>query len=95
MPDETRKIVSPMRLAIRDEGDWINVYVAEKETMTGSLKVLAMRRSIAELPGAFDELLAFGERLSRIMVDDIFGAGSFIGTTRDPAPEHERGMRAG
>jgi hypothetical protein len=81
---------SPIRIAIRDEGEWINAYVAQRETMAEAILVATLRKSLAEMPGGFDAFKAHVAALGRILVEGALGPGSFLGTTIETAPEHER-----
>jgi hypothetical protein len=86
------EIDSPVRIAIRDEGEWIRFYMAERHTMKDAVLVATLRRSVAQMPGVFDEFVRFGKALSKIVIEETFGPGTFVAATMEPAPEHERGL---
>jgi hypothetical protein len=81
---------SPVRLAIRTEGAWINVYFAKSSTMDGAILVATLRATIAEMPGAHEVFLAFVQKVARVIVEDSLGEGACTGIDLQVAPEHER-----
>lgn len=81
---------SPIRIAIREEGEWVNAYIAQRETMADAILVATLRTSVAQLPGARAAFLVYVRELARVIVDDALGVGVFKGTELQAAPEHER-----
>ncbi len=84
MNDET------LRIAFREEGEFINAYLAPPDTMEGKLHVGAMRKSALEgTPGAFKEYQA----LMRSVVANATqaaGLGAPAEWRTKVAPPHER-----
>lgn len=81
---------SPIRLAIRDEGEWINAYLARRGTMADAILVATLRKSLAEMPGGFDAFKAHCGELARILIEDALGPGALAGLVLEAAPENER-----
>jgi hypothetical protein len=81
---------APIRLAIRDKGEWIHAYIAKRGTMADAILVATIRKSLAEMPGGFEEFKSHCERLARILIEDSLGPGTLQGLVTEPAPENER-----
>lgn len=84
-------MVQAFRIAIRDEGEWVNAYYAAPDTMAGALLMASVRRTVldANHPEGLALLqLLLQKSASRLVVE-------FTGTepakwTTNPAPENER-----
>ena len=81
------------RLAIRDEGEWINAYYAMPGTMDGSILLASLRRTAADRPGVFDAFKDLGRTIvGEILFEEIGARPAWGG--EDRAPEHERAGKA-
>jgi hypothetical protein len=81
---------TPIRLALREEGAWINVYLAESGTMEGAILVATLRSSVAHMDGAHEAFQALCCELARIICETSLGPGALAGVEIQPAPENER-----
>jgi hypothetical protein len=88
---ELRK--APIRLALRSEGDWINAYIAHRDTMEGALLLGSLHRTLAADAGLWGGWKALMTEATVYMMETV------IGVTPDamieqPAPESERSGNA-
>lgn len=86
--------IKPFRLAFREEGDFVNCYMAFIDSMKDAILLASVRakvlRADPEMFGEYQELM---KRWATAACNDMFGAGptEFI---VEVAPEHERSGRA-
>jgi hypothetical protein len=85
---------APFRLAIRQEGELINAYVASNETMEGAMLLGSMRKRICEIDGEIFDLfkMLMQAALAAVSKDAVGIDIAFVG--EEPAPEHERSGNA-
>lgn len=81
--------LAPIRLAMREEGDKVNVYLAQRHTMEGAKLVASFDRGFAYLPGVREHLMELLQTATRSMWEAATGV-----PVRDidvsEAPAHER-----
>ena len=84
----------PCRLAIRSEGEYINCYFAEDDTMDDALLLGSIKRSIVETDERlFDEWREFMQRAFGLVAVRAIGVEP-VWSEPEKAPEHERSGRA-
>ena len=81
----------PCRLAFREEGEFVNCYLALKETMEGAVLLSSMRTPI--VIDVFEDWKDLMRRQMTAAIKDVFGA-EVLGYEEQNAPEHERSGRA-
>lgn len=81
------------RLAFRQEGAELVVYLAEPHTMEGALRVGSAHLCLLERPGAYDEYVAWVSESYRHLIEKCTGERVASLETR-PVPEHERAGHA-
>jgi hypothetical protein len=87
--DHTAK---PLRLAIRDEGNFVACYLARTGSLQGAVLVATLSKTFALVPGAFD---AWRVALTDAMVGALQIAGHQVeGVEVETPPEHERAGHA-
>lgn len=77
------------RMAIRDEGNFVNVYYALPGTMKGAKPLISVDRGAALLPGVRDKIIALGQQIVGELIFEVSGARPTWGAP-ERAPEHER-----
>jgi hypothetical protein len=92
MTDEPR-YQSPFRLAFRGEGEFVNCYFADNDTLAEAILVGSLRLAVVEKhPEAFEQ---FKELMTQVLIsacrDAIGVEPAFF--HEYPAPEHEREKR--
>jgi hypothetical protein len=81
------------RLAVREEGNYINAYLASPESMDDAVHVASLRVTVArQYPEVFDPFVEFIKELARVMGEGVYG--NVAGIEIEEAPEHERSGRA-
>ena len=79
----------PFRLALRQEGEWWNAYLADPDTMKEAMKIASIRLSIVKQNESHKQ--AFIELVQAILADICKLSGFSIKDWNErPAPEHER-----
>jgi len=84
---------SGVRLAIRDEGEWVVAYLATDGTMEGAIEIARLLKLAAEDDGGNKELLfqdwntALREWTQR-MLERLLGVEPIM--VEEPVPPHER-----
>lgn len=83
--------VKPFRLAFREEGEYVNCYLAHPDTMSEAVLIASLRRAVAD--HVWPEYRALMEKWASVTCQEVFGAepAEFI---EERAPEHERSGRA-
>ena len=87
-------VPAPVRLAFREEGEYINAYLAYTDSMKDAQLLGSIRKSVCDRERSFFE--AFRGLMQSAMayvVADATGAELVFGETR-AAPEHERTRKA-
>lgn len=83
----------PIRLAIRSEGNMVNAYIADANTMDDAQLIGAISRRVCGLdPAVFDAWKALMTRVLNDAIKDVFGREAEM--IERPAPEHERAGHA-
>lgn len=84
------------RIAIRDEGEFVNGYFAGLDSMDGALLLLSIRRaSMSKTPGAFEAFQALLELMMSEAITAKLGIPpDGISYDVEPAPEHEKAGHA-
>lgn len=77
------------RLAMRQEGQHVNIYYAMPETMKGALLLASCELSACALPGVKDMFLDLGRQIVGEIIFQEAGVRPEWGSA-GPAPEHER-----
>lgn len=78
-----------LRVAIRAEGEYVNAYVAERDTMEGAELLMSIRRSLcARFPQTFDAFKANASAALQLMLESR--GIHVVAMVDEPAPEHER-----
>jgi hypothetical protein len=89
MSDE-KELVSPFRIAFREEGKVVNVYFARQGTMEGAFLMGSIMRSILNVhPDQFVAFRKIFENGMRECIKDVMGVDVAEFQT-GPAPENER-----
>ena len=85
---------APLRIALREEGDWWMAYVARPGTMEGALPIASIRMAIVRQ--SIEHKEAFIELMKDIIEDILTGQGVVIEDWSEPqdAPESERSGHA-
>jgi hypothetical protein len=89
------ELVSPFRIAFREEGPFVNVYLAKQESMEGAMHIGSCMKSIlnAEAPAQFLRLKEIFEIGIAAAIKDVLGVEvSKFETNR--APDHEKAGNA-
>lgn len=83
-----KEIRLPFRIAVRDEGSHVHVYLARPDTMVNAKLIASVEGVSARLPGVRDKIIELGQAVVTAMVQDIANTEpSFILET---PPEHEK-----
>ncbi len=83
-----------IRLAIRQEGKFVNAYMAQADSMAGAFLVGSMAVGLLNMrPELFDQFKALMTAAMAALVEAGAG-GKVLGTFEEPAPEHERAGHA-
>lgn len=85
-------VKAPWRLAIRSEGEYVNAYFADLDTMDGAILLGSIKRNIAEA-GMFDSWRLLMQESLAVMVQHAIGERPEYDEPQ-AAPEHERAGRA-
>ena len=81
------------RIAIREEGNYINAYLARPDSMAEAIHVASLRVSVArQYPGVFDQFVNFTKEMVTAMCGSALKAP--VDILVEQAPEHERSGRA-
>jgi hypothetical protein len=85
--------MTPFRIAFREEGEFVNAYLATMTTMDGAILLGSLRSAILEHGDAFEEYKAMMRKFAGILCVHTFGVepSEFI---EERAPEHERAGKA-
>jgi hypothetical protein len=84
--------MTPIRLAIRSEGEFVNAYHAETGTMKGALLLGSIRRTLLrQQPDLFDTWKSLMSKAYSQMIEDALSVKPTM--IEEPAPEHERAGR--
>jgi hypothetical protein len=81
------------RLAIREEGLWVNAYYAMPGTMEGSILIASVRVTAAERAGVLGAFKDLGRAIVGEIVFEETGVRPAWGD-EERAPEHERADKA-
>jgi len=84
--------VKPFRIAFRQEGEFVNCYLAKMGTMEGAELMGSMRTVILEA-GFRDDYIEMMKKWVSLTVKDFLGV-ELARFDEEPAPEHERAGRA-
>lgn len=82
-----------IRLAFRREGEFVNCYLAKRETMERATLLGAMRVTAMEAAGVWDDWKALMRRVLEHHIKETIGITPAWGD-EEKAPEHERAGRA-
>lgn len=82
------------RLALREEGEWINGYYAMPDTMDGAVLLFSVKRAAAMHSGVKEKVLALGRQIVGEILFEATGVRPTWPNPPEPAPEHERAGRA-
>lgn len=94
MKRDHEKRVQVGRVAMRHEGNNVNVYYAKNDTMEDAVLLLSAPVGIAGMPGVRDMMLDIGRRVVRELVKEVHGKDVTTWGGPEPAPEHERSGHA-
>ena len=85
---------APLRIALREEGEWWNAYVAEPTTMERATKIASIRMGIVQRSDEHKQ--AFIALMRNIIEDILAEKGVEVDYWKEPetAPESERGGHA-
>lgn len=83
---------APWRLAFRGEGEYVNCYFADQDTMDGAILLGSLKRNIADR-GMFQPWLELMQEAMAIVSKDALGVACVYPDEPQPAPEHERAGR--
>ncbi len=86
--------ISPIRIALRHEGDNVNAYLAQTGTMEGAKLLGSLAVSMASLPGVFDAWQAFWQQASKAAIGALMPDVTVQGFDVREAPEHEKAGHA-
>lgn len=89
------ELVSPFRIAFREEGPFVNVYLAKQESMEGAMLIGSCMKSIlnAEAPAQFLKLREVFQVGIAACIKEVMGVEvHHFDTTR--APDHEKAGNA-
>lgn len=81
-----------IRVAIRKEGNWVNAYLAEYDTMEDAKLIGSLAIGIAGRGDFFARWKQLMSDAMALAVEDIYGQKPVMET--EPAPEHERAGNA-
>lgn len=91
MPDNFVK--SGIRLAIRGEGESVNAYLAQANSMEGAMLLGSMKRKVCErYPDIFNEWKGLMARVVSRTAHEVLGVEPRM--VEEAAPLHERAGRA-
>jgi hypothetical protein len=87
------KLFTPIRLALRVEGDWWVAYIAKTGTMDGAFEIARVAMGIVRPNERLKQL--FVDLAQGGLEDALRSAGADpISWSEEPAPQHERSGRA-
>jgi len=95
MSEEKKELVSPLRIAFREEGPVVNVYLANMDSMEGAMLIGSCMKSIlnVEVPAQFLRLKEVFEIGIAAAIKDVLGVDvHHFDTTK--APDHEKAGNA-
>ena len=84
--------MTQVRLALRNEGEFVNAYAALGGTMDGAILMGSLRKTLAADNRVWFRWKSLMTDLFRAVVKDAFGVD--VETVEQPAPEHERAGHA-
>ena len=85
-----KELVSPFRIAFREEGKFVNVYFARQGSMEGAFLLGSCARSILNIgPEQFEKFKSIFEAGMAVCIKDVMGCDVAKFET-GPAPDHER-----
>jgi hypothetical protein len=81
------------RIAIREEGNNVNAYLAQPNTMDNALHLGSLTVQCARIPGVFDGFVKLMQQATARLSQDVLGekVSSF---QIQQAPEHEKAGKA-
>lgn len=83
-----------IRLAIREEGQFVNAYLAQSDNMAGAFLVGSIAVGLLKMePELFEQFKALMTAAMKTLVEVGVG-GKVLGTFEEPPPEHERAGHA-
>jgi hypothetical protein len=88
-------LVSPFRIAFREEGAMVNVYLAKQESMDEAMLIGSIMKSIlnAEIPAQFERFREVFQVGIAACIKDVLGVEvHHFDTTK--APDHEKAGNA-
>lgn len=82
--------LGPVRLAIRAEGEWLNAYIAQTDTMEGAFLIGSIARSICDV--RTDIFTEWKDVMTKVFEHGLSSVTGFrdIPMVERRAPEHER-----
>lgn len=84
---------APFRLAFREEGDFVNAYLAPRETMKGAMLLASIRTNLVRPDSHWDDYVDFMKNVFTTAIKLGLGIEPTDMEVR-PAPEHERSGKA-
>lgn len=94
MSDE-KELVSPFRIAFREEGNMVNVYLAKQDSMDDAMLIGSIMKSIleADAPAQFEKLRELFQVGIAVCIKEVIGV-EVQKFEISPAPEHEKAGNA-
>ena len=83
-----------IRLAIREEGQNVNAYLASMAGMDDAILIGSIRKALLRMrPELFEQFKALMTSAMTTLIE-VGGAGKVLSYNEEPAPEHERAGHA-
>ena len=82
-----KKLVSPFRIAFREEGPFVNVYLAKQESMDDAMLIGSIMKSIlnADIPSQFEKFRDIYQVGMAVCIKEVLGCEvAEFKTTRAP-----------
>lgn len=89
------ELVSPFRIAFREEGPFVNVYLAKHDSMADAMLIGSIMKSIlnADAPAQFEKLRELFQVGIAVCIKEVMGVDvHHFDTSR--APDHEKAGNA-
>ena len=85
---------APFRIALRQEGQWWNAYLAKPDTMEGAVEIARLRMTMASDPATKDAFIAFTRVAMERALKVVHGLDIAKWGEPEVAPPHERSGNA-
>lgn len=85
----TKQFKLPFRIAVRDEGTHVHVYLARPDTMVNARLIASVEGVAARLPGVRDKIIELGQAVVTALVQNVT-KGVTPDFILEQPPEHEK-----